>query len=68
MLGVVGIGRGDAREEILVAFAGQQIAVVQRVLAELGQERVALGVGLDRRTGARGPTCVPEAVVDVVAR
>ena len=38
---VVGIGRGDAREQILVGFAGQQIAVAQRVLAEFGQQRVA---------------------------
>ena len=41
VVGVVGIGRGDAREQVLVAFAGQQIAVAQRVLAELGQQRVA---------------------------
>jgi hypothetical protein len=38
---IVGIGRGDAREQILIAFAGQQIAVAQRFLAELGQEIIA---------------------------
>ena len=52
MLGVVGVGRGDAGEQVLVAFAGQQIAVAQRVLAEIGQQRVALVIGLRRRSGA----------------
>ena len=52
MGGVVGIGRGDAGEQILVDFAGQQIAVAQRVLAEFGQKRVAAFVG-DDLIGAR---------------
>ena len=47
VVGVVGIGRGDAREQVLVAFAGKQIAVVERVLAEFGQQCVARRVGLD---------------------
>ena len=47
MGGVVGIGRGDADEQILIGFAGQQIAVLQRVLAEIGQQRVAAVVDLD---------------------
>ena len=69
MLGVVGIGRGDAGEEILVGFAGQQIAVAQRVLAEFGQQRVAAVVGgdmeragIDRLAGALGA-----GVRDIVA-
>ncbi len=45
---VVGIGRGDADEQILIGFTRQQIAVVQRVLAEIGEERVAAVVHLDR--------------------
>ncbi len=48
---VVGISRGDACEEILVAFAREQVAVAQRLLAELGQEVVALGVGLHVEPG-----------------
>ena len=52
MFGVVGIGRGDAGEEVLVILAREQIAVAQRVLAEFGQERVAAVVG-DDREGAR---------------
>ena len=53
---VVGIGRGDADEQILVGFAGQQIAVVQRVLAEIGQQRVAAVIDLDRIDAAASPT------------
>ena len=59
--GIVGISRSDAREQILVALARQQIAVAQRVLAELGQQSVAAVVGddieravVDRFAGARG--------------
>jgi hypothetical protein len=44
---VVGIGAGDAGEQILVAFAGEQVAVAQRLLAELGQPLVARRVGND---------------------
>ena len=39
--GVVSVIGGDAGEEVLIAFAGEQIAVVQRGAAEIGQERVA---------------------------
>ncbi len=46
--GIVGIGRGDADEEILKLLAGQQIAVVQRLLAEIGEQRVARMIDLDR--------------------
>ena len=41
------IGRGDAGEHVLVALAGQQVAVVQRGAAEIGQQRVARAVDLD---------------------
>ena len=34
---VVGVGRGDAREQVLEAFARQQIAIRQRRLAESGE-------------------------------
>ena len=55
VVGVVGISGGDAGEQVLVAFAGKQIAVLQRVLAELGQERVAAVIGLDFERAAHGP-------------
>jgi hypothetical protein len=45
---VVGIGIGDAREQVLVVFAGEQVAIVERVLAEQRQQRIARGVGDDR--------------------
>src|SRR3546814_942308 len=45
---IVGIGVGDAREEVLIGFAGQEIAVLQRFLAEIGKQRVAARVGDDR--------------------
>ena len=52
---IVGIGRGDADEEVLIAFAGQQIAVVQRFLAEIGEQRIAAMVDIDRiGAGAHG--------------
>ena len=47
MVGIVGVSGGDAREQVLVAFARKQIAVAQSILAELGQKLVALAVGLD---------------------
>ena len=54
---VVGIGAGDAREHVLIAFARQQIAVVERRLAEIGQQRVAAAVEAQiagrRRLGQR---------------
>ena len=48
MIAVIGIGRGDAGEQVLEILAGQKIAVAQRVLAEFGQKRVAAVVGDDR--------------------
>ena len=45
---IVGIGAGDAHEQVLEAFARQEIAVLQRLLAEIGQERVAPVINLDR--------------------
>src|SRR3546814_19927153 len=47
VVGIVGIGGGDAREQILIGFAGQQIAVLERFLAEIGEQRVAARVDLD---------------------
>jgi hypothetical protein len=47
MLKVVGVGRRNAREHVLVGFAGQQVAINQRLLAEIGQKRVARGVDLN---------------------
>ena len=41
-------GRGDSREQVLIGLARQQITVAQRVLAELGQQRIAAVVGGDR--------------------
>ena len=54
MGGVVGIGRGDADEQVLVGFVGQQIAVPERP-AELGQQRIAAAVDLDRGRAAASP-------------
>jgi len=54
---VVGIGIGDAGEEVLIDLAGQQVAVGQRVLAEIGEARIAAGIGDD----------VEAAVVDLLA-
>jgi hypothetical protein len=45
---VVGVAVGDAREEVLIDLAGQQVAVGQRVLAEIGQQVVARRIGRDR--------------------
>ena len=42
VVGIVRIGRSDACEEVLVTLARKQVAVLQRLLAELGQEVVAL--------------------------
>ena len=47
VIGVVGIGRGDAGEHVLIALAGEEVAVLQRGLAEVGQEGVAGAVHLD---------------------
>jgi hypothetical protein len=48
---VIGVSGGHAGKEVLVALAGQQVAVAQRLLAELGQELVARRVGLDVELG-----------------
>ena len=49
---VVGIGRGDAGEQVLVALARQQVAVGERGLAEDGQAGVPRGIGNNARTAA----------------
>ena len=49
VLVVVGVGRGNAGEHVLIGLARQQIAVLQRLLAEVGQQVVARSVQLDRR-------------------
>ena len=41
MLLIIGIGRSHADKKILIAFAGQQIPIAQRVFAEFGQQRIA---------------------------
>ena len=46
---IVGIGRRHAHEKVLIGFAGQQIAVLQRFLAEIGEQRVARMIDLDRK-------------------
>ena len=48
MRGVVGVRRGDADEQVLIAFARQQIAIGQRILAEIGQQRIAAVIDLQR--------------------
>ena len=50
-LGVVGVvreGGRDAGEHVLIALARQQVAVFQRLLAEVGQQGVARTIHLDR--------------------
>ncbi len=59
VVGIVGVSGGDAREQVLIAFARKQIAVAQRVLAELGQQLVALGVGLDLEPRRIDAPCWP---------
>ncbi len=44
---IVGIGRSDAGEQVLIALTGEQITIVERFLAEIGQQHVAGVVGLD---------------------
>jgi hypothetical protein len=41
MGGIVGVGGRDAGEQILVGLAREKVAVLQSLLAELGEERVA---------------------------
>uniref|UniRef100_UPI003B3AC72C ribonucleotide reductase N-terminal alpha domain-containing protein n=1 Tax=Sphingomonas sp. TaxID=28214 RepID=UPI003B3AC72C len=40
-------GEVDAREQILILLAREKVAIAQRVLAELGQQRIAAVVGGD---------------------
>ena len=47
MLAIVGIGRGDAREHVLIALTRQQITVFQRLLADIRQQRITRPVDLD---------------------
>ncbi len=47
VVGVVGVGGGHAGEHVLVGLAGQQIASLERRLAEVGQQRIARAVDLD---------------------
>ena len=44
MRDVVGEGAGHAREHVLVALAFEQVAIVQRRLAEGGQQIVAAAI------------------------
>jgi hypothetical protein len=46
MRGVVAIGRGHPREEILVGLSGQQVAVVERGAAEIGEHGIAAAIHL----------------------
>ncbi len=39
--GVVAVVAGDAGEQVLVAFAGHQVAVVEGGAAEIGQQGIA---------------------------
>jgi hypothetical protein len=45
---VIAVCGRHPRKQILVGFTGQQVAVVERRLAEFGQQRVARAVHLDR--------------------
>ena len=55
MFGIIGVSGGDAGEQVLVALARQQIAVVERFLAEIGQQRIAIGRGDDgKAAGVHG--------------
>ena len=45
--GIVGVGGRDAGKQVLVALAREQVAVAKSLLAELGQQFIALGVGAD---------------------
>ena len=42
MVLIVGIGCGDAGKQVLITLTRQQVAVVQRVLAEIGQQGIAI--------------------------
>ena len=47
VVGVVGVGGGHAGEHVLVRLAGQEVAILQRPLAEFGDQGVARAVDLD---------------------
>ncbi len=47
MIGIVGIGSGDTGEHILIGLTRHQVAVVERGLAEIGQQRIARRVSDD---------------------
>ena len=49
---VVGIGRGDAGEHVLVAFARQEIPVGEGGFAESRQAVVPRGIGNNARTAS----------------
>ncbi len=40
MLGVVGEGQRNAGEHVLIGLTGQQIAILERLLAEFGQKGI----------------------------
>jgi len=50
MILIVRIGIGHAGEEVLIGLSGQQIAVGQGFLAEIGEACVAIGIGDNRET------------------
>ena len=45
---IIGIGIGDPGEQILIALPGKQVAIVQRFLPEIGQQRIAGVIDLNR--------------------
>ncbi|MEN9926866.1 MAG: hypothetical protein RL268_2992 [Pseudomonadota bacterium] len=47
MVLIVGISSGDAGEQVLIAFTGQEVAVVERFLAEVGQQGIAGVIDFD---------------------
>ena len=50
MFGVVGIGGRHAGKKILIGFARQQITVVQRIFAEISEQRVAAAIHRHRES------------------
>ena len=62
MGGVVAVVAGDAGEQVLVALAGHQVAVVERGTAEIGQQRVPRPVHTDL-VAARHLHCIKHGVV-----
>ena len=68
MVGVVGIGRGDAGEHVLVRLARQQVAVLKRGLAEIGQQRIAGAVHLHFPDQLQGRTFALSGCADSASR